>query len=49
MADRDRAAQGIELLVGNPELALAVEQLGGEGLVELDDVDVVHGEAGALE
>src|SRR5690606_4251956 len=49
MADRDRAAARVELLVRDPELALAVEELRGEGLVQLDDVDVVHREAVALE
>src|SRR5882757_8065178 len=49
MADRDRAAVDVELVVGNAELVAAVEHLHGEGLVQLPQVDVVHLETEALE
>src|SRR5690606_38745566 len=49
MPERDRAAVDVELLVGNAELALAVERLAREGLVHLDDVDVSDGQAVARE
>src|SRR5882672_1550776 len=42
MAERDRAAMGIDVLgiVGDAELAQAREPLRGEGLVDLDQVEV---------
>src|SRR5262245_29141709 len=49
MADRDRAAVDVELLVGNAELVAAVEHLHREGLVQLPEIDVVHIEPKALE
>src|SRR3954452_23096580 len=39
VADGDRAAVDVELLVGDAELAHAGDDLGGEGLVDLDQVD----------
>src|SRR2546425_2233110 len=41
MADRDRAAVHVELLIGDAELLLAVDRLRRKGLVELPQVDVV--------
>ena len=49
VAERDRAAVHVQPLVVDPELADAGEHLGREGLVQLDEVDVVDVEAGALE
>src|SRR5262245_13617308 len=49
MADRDRAAVDVELLLGNAELVAAVEDLHGEGLVQLPEIDVVHLEPEALQ
>ena len=42
VAEGDRAAVDVELLLVDAELAGAGEDLGGEGLVELDQVDVVE-------
>ena len=42
MADGDRAAVGIDLLVGDTQLAHTVERLRSERLVELHDVDVFY-------
>jgi hypothetical protein len=47
--DRDRPADRVQLVVVDAELALAVEQLRRERLVQLDDVDVVELEAVALQ
>ncbi len=49
MAERDGAAVDVELLVGDAELALAVDRLAREGLVDLEEVDVVDREAGLRE
>ena len=50
VAERDRAAVDVELLRASmPSSRDAGEHLGGEGLVELDQVDVVDRQAGALE
>ena len=49
MAERDGAAVEVDLARVDAELAHAGERLGGEGLVELDDVDVLDLEAGARE
>jgi len=38
-----RSAVDVEFPVRNPQFALAVETLGGEGLVQLDEVDVPDG------
>ena len=46
VAEGDRAAVDVEALLVDPELADAGEDLGGEGLVELDQVDLVEPEAG---
>ena len=46
MAEGDRAAVDVELLLVDAELADAGEDLGGEGLVDLDQVDLVELEAG---
>src|SRR5438552_10124555 len=45
MADRDRAAVRVELRRVEAEPVAAVDDLRGEGLVQLDDVDVVELEA----
>ena len=49
MADRDRAAVHVELVLRNAEPVAAVEHLAGERLVQLPQVDVVHLHAGALQ
>lgn len=49
VAEGDGAALGVDFLHGEAELVGAPEALGGEGLVDLEDVDVVLGEAGELE
>src|SRR5271165_612909 len=49
VADRDRAAVDVELVVVDTELVAAVDHLHGEGLVELPEADVVHLEAVGLE
>ncbi len=41
MPERDRPAEGVELLVGDLKPMLAGHDLPGEGLVDLDHVDVV--------
>ena len=50
MAERDRAAVGVHVLgvVGQAELTQHGERLGGERLIELDQVEVVEREPGAL-
>src|ERR1044072_9906854 len=45
VAEGDRAAVDVEALLVEPELSGAGEDLGGEGLVELDQVDLVDREA----
>src|SRR5690606_6184814 len=40
----DGATVGVHLVLGDAQLAHAVEALRGEGLVELEDVDVVDGQ-----
>ena len=42
VAEGDRAAVDVEPLLVDAELADAGEDLGGEGLVELDQVDLVE-------
>ena len=49
VAEGDRAAVDVEALLVDAELAGAGEDLGGEGLVELDQVDLVELEAGGGE
>src|SRR5207249_9744580 len=49
MADRYRAAVRIETVGIEAEPVAAVERLRGEGLVELDDVDVVEIQTHLLE
>src|SRR4051794_5648073 len=56
VADGDRAAVGVELLVGDREavelvgqLAQHTQRLGRERLVDLPDVDVLRRQAGALD
>src|SRR5215813_13030108 len=46
MAERDRAAVDVQAIGGDLQLALAINRLAGERLVELDDVDVADAEAG---
>src|SRR6185437_2051586 len=45
----DGAAVDVELLVGNVEVLLELQHHGGEGLVQLEQVDVVDGQTGAVE
>src|SRR5215203_6649600 len=49
MAQRDRSADGVHLLVGYLELPLHREGDGGVRLVRLDDVDVIDGQPRLLE
>src|SRR5205809_904576 len=49
MAEGDGAAVDIELRLVDAELLGNGEDLAGEGLVDLDQIDVVQGEAGALQ
>src|SRR5690606_14298811 len=49
VADRNRAAVDVELLHRDAELVTAVHDLRRERLVQLPQVDVVHGQAGALQ
>src|SRR5258708_34737995 len=49
MANRDRAAIDVELVVGNAELVAAVEHLHREGLVQLPERHAVHLEADTLQ
>src|SRR5713101_8331754 len=49
MAERDGAAVEIGPALVDAEFAHAGDRLRGEGLVDLDDVDVLDGEAGALQ
>ena len=44
MTQRNSAAARVHFLVGNLQHVLAVDGHGGEGLVDLDDVDFVEGE-----
>ena len=44
MAEGDGAAVDVELVVGDAELLLDVDRLAAEGLVDLEDVDVVDRE-----
>src|SRR3954451_1544991 len=49
VAEGDRAAVDVEPLFVDPELPGAGEDLGGEGLVQLDQVDLVDRQAGVLQ
>ncbi len=49
MTDRDPAAVGIDLVQRQVEIPHDGERLGGEGLVELDGVEVLDLQAGAFE
>src|SRR5215218_8688388 len=49
VSERDRAAEGVELLLRHPELATDGDRYGGEGFVRLDHVQVVHRESGLLD
>ena len=51
MAQRDRASMRVQLLAEgvDPDAARRRDDLGGEGLVDLDDVDVVDAHPGPLE
>ena len=44
VAQSDRAAVGVELVVVDAQLVGRRQHLGGEGLVDLPVVDVVHGQ-----
>jgi hypothetical protein len=48
VTEGDRAAVHVELLFVDAELADAGEDLGGEGLVQLDQVDLIERQAGDL-
>src|SRR6185295_10155712 len=49
VAEGDRAAVDVQPLLVDPELADAGEDLGGERLVDLDQVDLVEAQAGGVE
>src|SRR6476620_2301663 len=49
VAEGDRAAPRVELRVLDPELGLPGQRYGGEGLVDLERVDLVDGHSGAGE
>src|SRR4029079_11496991 len=49
MAERDRAAVDVDLFRVEPELTDHGEALRGERLVQLDEIEVVDGDAGPLE
>src|SRR3546814_12286500 len=49
MIDRDRAAINVEQLIRDMELITAVQQLGGKGLVQFPQADVVHLQLQSLE
>src|SRR5690349_24856372 len=49
MTERDGAAVEIGLAFVDAELAHAGDGLGREGLVDLDDIDILDGEAGTLQ
>ncbi len=49
MADGDGAAVDVQPLVGNAQPVLAIEHLHGEGLVELPQADIVHGQVEPLQ
>src|SRR5271157_3440257 len=49
VAHRDGAAVDVELLVGDVQVLLELQHHGCEGFVELEQVDVVNGQPGAVE
>src|SRR3546814_14605022 len=49
VAERDGAAVEVGLVEIEAQLVGAGQRLGGEGLVQLDDVEVLHGEARTAE
>ena len=49
VAEGDRPAVDVELLLGDAEVPGRGDHLGGERLVDLDEVDVVDGHSGAGE
>ena len=49
VAERDGAAVDVEAVLVDAELARAGEDLSGERLVDLDQVDLIEGEAGGVE
>src|SRR3954452_13093298 len=49
VAEGDRAPERVQLVVVDPQLVLARDDLGGERLVDLHDVDVVHRHPGLLQ
>src|SRR6476661_4089010 len=49
VAHRDGATVDVELLVGDVEVLLELQHHGGEGLVELEQVDVIDGQAGTVQ
>lgn len=49
VSERNRTTLGVDLLLGKPKLVDTPDTLGGKGLVDLEDVDVVLGDAGLLE
>ena len=49
MTEGDRPAVDVQPLLLDPELARAGEHLGGERLVDLDQVDVVKRQSGAVQ
>ena len=49
VADRDRAAIHIQLLMRNAELVLAVEHLACEGFVQFPQIDIVDRQAGPFQ
>src|SRR5947208_1242616 len=49
MAERDRPAVDIQLVIGDADALAAVEHLDGERFVQLPEIDVLHFPAGLLE
>src|SRR3546814_13758658 len=49
MAERDGAAVEVGLVEVEAEFVGAGQRLRGEGLVQLDDVEILHGQTGALQ
>ena len=49
MADRDRPAAGVDLLLVDAQQLEHGQDLDGERFVELDAVDLIEGEPGALQ
>ena len=49
VAERDRAAVHVDAIVGDPETVHRRDRDGGEGLVDLDQVEVGHGQPGLVQ